>query len=229
MKNTILLLLFAPLLCAATLQKTYTVEFGVFGKIGEATFTKESNSTHYHFTIHARPYGFAKRISQNHQEILESQGRILNKIYYPSRYTKTVLKADKRQITSYTFNHKKETIYKNNQTLHPFYVPNDLLSLYFNIHHPSYQNREHYFAIGGDKKEGKVLVIKADSQKKERLKSYFSHTMNNVLLVTLFQKFFVTQLGELTLNLDSNYLPKEIFLKDAIIFGDIYASQDIKN
>jgi hypothetical protein len=217
------LIFLATHLQAKAQSATYEISYGFFGAIGEATFFKEIVDNHYTIRVSAKPYGFAKKLSGNHQEFLTSKGIIKNQIYIPHTYTKEVKTNSKYKQNSYTFNHKQKSIIKNGKKRHHFYLPNDLLTLYFNIHHPHYRDAKRFYALGGATKTGKVSVRFSTSQDKTELKKMLKLPMDKVVFVKVWQSFFSMQLGEMMINLDKKHFPKEIYMKDAIVFGDIYA------
>jgi len=227
----------ASLLSAQVLSGKYVIEYGIFGKMGTAEATLERNATRYKIEMTAVATGLAKVLSGGRVEKYRSEGRIEKGWLVPDLYTKDIAYSGKRRVKTYRFDHphKKvavsqrkfrdgKMVQESNSTL-PYYAPNDIFSLYFNILRligdcSKPYNRELY-AVGAEKKTGRVHVQTLVDPKERLLVKELLGEGDCYLKVTIFQKLFGSKGGELYLALGKDGTAKSAVLKDVVMFGDV--------
>lgn len=146
---------------------------------------------------------------------------------------------------TYKFNHKnKQILYKKDRIVDgvlqkdefeplEYYADNDLLSLFFNFAKlkAKFADKDKFnlFAVGANKKDGKIDVILPKEKILERLKSDLEESFGEFFIVFINQKIFASKKGELYLSLDESGICKKAVLKDVIFFGDIKGKLIEKN
>ena len=138
----------------------------------------------------------------------------------------------------YTFDHKTKKIIKQKEKYEdgeleskstevlPYYAENDILTLYFNFAEniKDIKAGEHkiYHAVGANPKDGKVDVLSPTGEKLEEVKeSCEGNAGDRHLIVTINQKIFQSENGELFILFDRAGETKKAVLKNVILFGDI--------
>ena len=235
-KLMFLLILFSGILFAESMHATYKIEYGIFGKMGvsDAYLTKKEGK--YKIKMVAKATGLAKVLSGGRVEVYGSSGRVVDGKLLPDTFTKDIRRSNKRRIKVYTFDHvSKKVVFheenyrdgklkdEKNETL-PYYVDNDILSLYFNIRNFIGGCEEPFakdlIAVGAEKKTGRVRVETVTGNEREKLKKSLGDEPC-YLKVTIFQKLFGSKGGELYLSLNKDFIVQRALLKDVIMFGDI--------
>lgn len=225
-----ILLLFAQIAGAKVLSASYEVSFGIFQTMGTADAQLEirDNET-YTIRIEARTVGLAKVLSKNRVEVYESHGNVVNGKLVPEKYLKIRQTNAKKTVKIYTFDHPHKTVWKESITndkrhkeKNDFYAQEDILSLFFNLKHYSQaqQNRA-FYAIGGNKTDGKIDVEFPKGVELERMKKALGEIEGNFLKVILNDQIFASTNGELLINLDKSGLCETAILEDVLFFGDI--------
>jgi len=230
-------LIFAAVgLAAATLKGHYVVEYGIFGKMGEAEATLMTRDGRYTIEMKAWATGLAKILSRNRVETYRSEGRIVAGRFVPDRFSKDIRRANKRRIKVYRFDHPhrivrfQETKYRDgrrilerNETL-PYYAKDDIFSLYFNIRQiipDCNQTFDRYLhAVGAEKQTGRIRVetLRGDARKEAKI---LLGEVPCYLRVTIFQKLFGSKGGNLYLGMRDNGIADRAILKDVVMFGDV--------
>ena len=243
MKKLFLFLVFSVVLFSKTIDATYDVEYGIFGKLGESQakiVVDEENK--YSIYITASTTGLAKHLSSNMQEKYESHGVFINDRYQPFSFTKITSKNEKIKIKEFSFDYlqKKITLtkttkkkengiwkeYKEKQVL-DFWTNEDILTLFFNLKHyiPDTTKEIHktLVAIGaGLSKKGQIDVTIPASIQKEQIKNELKKpNSNKILIVKIYNKLFNSEQGELYISLNEDGICDKSLLKDVLLFGDI--------
>ncbi|MEO1924133.1 MAG: hypothetical protein ABGX25_06455 [Nautiliaceae bacterium] len=166
--RVILLLFLATLAFSFKMEATYKAKYGLLGTIATAKGIFEKNETSYSIKTVVTAKGLAAVLSKHLIQIYISTGKVKKGILVPQKYISIRKKGDKIYKKVFIFDHKNKKIYKikyfngkleNNET-YPYYVKDDVLSLYFNL--PNYINRKQktytFYALGGRKKDGRIDV-----------------------------------------------------------------------
>lgn len=230
-----MLLLFVQTAGAQILSASYDVSFGIFQAMGNADARFEiKNDQTYTIRIEARTTGIAKLLSNNRVEIYESRGTVKNGRLIPDTYTKIRQTNEKKNIKIYTFDHTnrivwKETaeikdtnVHKEEKEKNDYYAQEDILSLFFNLKLYS-QAKENalYYAIGANKKEGRIDVVFPKNDALREMKNALGTTGGDFLKVILNERIFSSANGELLINLGNDGLCDKAILEDVLFFGDI--------
>lgn len=255
----ILLFAFAvPGLMGVTLTGKYIVSFSVFGKIGEADVSMEEMGGRYHIHVDGYLTGMAAALGAHRHETHDSYGTVHEGVYLPDRYVKDRRSDTRDETTVYTFDHKAKTVTKERTKRYvrngsrfdpaqmkivdvsedvkehavqavPYYAPNDLLSLFFNVKNflkeipRGGQSVQH--SVGATNKKGEVLITNPNGEKRRALARLMPDNDDRLITVVVDEDIFESEKGELYLNLDDNYLAIEAMLKDVLLFGDIRAKR----
>lgn len=220
----------------------YNVKFGIIGKVGKAEGTLNKENDTYHVKIFATTIGMAKAISGGRQEIMESKGIIKEGVYIPQEYLniRETVKKKKKDVVRYTFDHEKKEIKKSKtrfkegsestqEQINPFYAQDDLISIFLNhmdeIVASKPKERLKFKAIGAGH-DGDIEMFHPEGKDLERLKRDLRVGDDDVgvpIIVTINQKIFGSEKGELFLFLEPNGIVKKALLKDVALFGDFFA------
>lgn len=221
---------FFPLWAAHIQKATYEVSFGVLERIGlaEALFEIRDDQS-YSIRIEAKTEGIAKILTNNRIEVYESHGMIQDGKLIPKKYVKIRQTDAKKGIKIYTFDHlnKKivlENIHSDDWKEKPvdYYASEDILTLFFNLkHYPRKPEYQSLYALGGDKKEGKIDVVFADKNDSLMMSEALQSKSGEFMKVIVNQPIFSSERGELYLNLSEDGLCEKALLKDVLFFGDI--------
>mgnify|MGYP000721608505 CR=1 FL=1 len=112
MKKIFILIFFAMTITQAKhIEAVYDISYGLFGTLGNARATLETNATHYRATLTAKATGFAKFASNGLQEFYTSKGIIKKDTFIPQSYTEHTIKGHKNKKVTYVFNHKDKTVH----------------------------------------------------------------------------------------------------------------------
>lgn len=226
----IILSLWNPLLAAYVQKATYEVSFGVFERIGiaEALFEVRDDQT-YTIRIEAHTEGLAKALSNNRVETYESHGRVEEGRLVPLKFVKIRKTDAKKRIKIYTFDHPNKKVILENinsddwqEESYQYYASDDILSLFFNLKHISREpKRQSLYALGGNKKDGKIDVVFIDENESSVVKSALGIESGEFIKVILNEPIFSSRQGELLINLNKDGLCEKALLKDVLLFGDI--------
>lgn len=229
-KIVLFLVLLSPLLSGKVLNATYEVSYGIFQKLGiaEARFEIKEDQT-YSIKIEAKTEGLAKVLTNNRVETYESYGSIVNGHLVPQKYIKIRQTDAKKSIRIYTFDHPAKTVWRENiqsdewkKVRHDFYAPEDILSLFFNVrNHMQNQQDRSFFAIGGNKKDGRIDVGFPKNEALTEIKKKLEMEKGDYLKVILNDRIFASANGELLINLGSDGLCDKAILEDVLFFGDV--------
>ena len=234
MRFFIVVLLFIQVIVAKEIVAEYKVSFGVFGSVGKGIAFFDANSSRYHIKIYGKTSGLAKVLIGSREEVYESFGKVENGILIPDRFIKITQTTKKKRIKTFIFNHQKQEItitkvgykkgvfeFETHDKL-PFYVKNDLLSLYFNLPKILQKDKKRYvlYAVGGDRKDGRVDLFLPEGKKLKSLQKLLK--VDGLYLgVIIHQKIFASKNGELFVVIDEDGIAKKGLLKDVIMYGDI--------
>lgn len=230
MRSLLVLFLLSGVIYAKTIHASYDVSFGVFEKLGIADMSYEINDDQtYAIRIEARSEGIAKTLSNNRKEVYESYGKVVGGRLIPQKYIKTRQNDSRKVVKIYTFDHAKKVVYKENvQSIdwvkeeNPYYAADDLLTLFFNLQKEKVmdQNRT-YYAIGGDKKDGRIDVVAPQGKFLEMMKNKLGITEGKFLKVIINDPIFSSAKGELLIHLTADEVCSKAILEDVLFFGDI--------
>jgi hypothetical protein len=243
LKQLLLYLVFSLLmgtsLFAKTIYADFNVSYGIFGQIGVAKAMLKQEGRKYHIEIQLKATGLAKLLSGGREEQHISKGRIKNGLMVSDFYQ--VIKSYRNIVVKKEYRsdheHKRvEKIYQKyeGKTLRSekketlgFYATNDLLTLYFNLHHSikdkSKAQTYVYRAIGAERQQGKVSVIIPDKRELERYKEALGDTSDWYATAVIHQQIFSSKEGRLLLGVADDGITDKAVLKDVIFFGDIRA------
>lgn len=236
-KFIFIILTFMTFLNAKTIIATYKVDFGIFGKIGTAKAVLHiGKKGDYKVSIEAKATGFAKVLSGGRIEKYKSEGRVVSGMLVPHEYLGITKTSSKTREKLYIFEHQNKKIkmlkftIKNgkvakSQEYLKYYADNDILSLFFNIRkyldNFKFKGKKVLYAVGANKKNGRVDLIAPVGKELERLKSDLGRKKGHFLKVFINQKIFASKRGELFLDINDDGICTKAVLKDVILFGDI--------
>ena len=212
MKKLIILII-AVLSYSFSMTATYQAKYGWFGTIGEAQGYFEKNATNYKITTFSK---ITKFIDFKNYHI--SQGIIKKGILTPLIYKNIIIRGDKKYTLLYRFDYKKKKIYKlkykNGHLLYKrimdFFTNNDILTLYFNLPKIMRENKETFYALGGQKHTGRVDVEILSKGKITKIKA------------NLYNKIFAGDKGILYLDIKtSNWVTLNGIVKNVLKIGDL--------
>ncbi len=107
----------------------------------------------------------------------------------------------------------------------PYKAQNDLLSLFFNVRTllgDIPRGREKAETTAGAKGEkGEITITNPAGKKRKEIARLMRDNEDRFVTVVINQDIFQSDKGELFINLDADYLAKEVMLKDVLLFGDI--------
>jgi len=217
-----------------SIEAEYRVDYGFFGKVGEAKAFFEENATSYHILTEGRTTGFAKVLSGGIVERYESRGKVVGGKLLPLEFIKSRTKRHKRSVKRFKFDYDKrivtitKRIYKRGKlvaTTHdtlPYFASEDLLTLFFNMQKrlKNAKGTLHFKAVGGDRKSGAVDILIPKGQERSKIKRVLK-AEGFYIVVIIHQKIFSSKRGVLYIVLDDTGIAKKAMLKDVIMFGDI--------
>jgi len=234
MRYVFLILITFVFLFSKTMEAEYYAKYGIFGTIAEAFASYEINSTDYRIYTRSKALGLAATLSKHMVQTYSSTGKVVNGRLIPVTYVATRKKGDDFYKRIYTFNHSEKKIvrikYKNgkleaNETL-PYYTPDDVLSLYFNL--PYYLNRSPkrniytFYALGGRKSDGRVDVTFPTGEELEDVKDVFDNEKGIYVKANLYNKVFAGDKGILYLVIEpENWVTLKGMVKNVLKIGDL--------
>ncbi len=237
----ILVIILPIYLFSVELQNNYEISFGIFGTLGKAKTYINRDEKRYNIIVEAYADGFAKYLSNYRKETYESKGIVKDNLLYPIEYKKIKSTYSYTKVKKYIFDHEnqkviieKDDFYKDtNETIsskeeYKYYAQNDILSLYFNIINLiKDETKEHliFNAIGAKEDNGRVDIIKPNSEDIEEIKNLMEIYTDNFLRVKINQKIFSSSDGEMIINIDKDNNCNKVILKDVLLFGDIIAEK----
>ena len=237
----ILVIILPIYLFSVELQNNYEISFGIFGTLGKAKTYINRDEKNYNIIVEAYADGFAKYLSNYRKETYESKGIVKDNLLYPLEYKKIRSTYSYTKVKKYIFDHEnqkviieKDDFYKDtNETIsskeeYKYYAQNDILSLYFNIINLiKDETKEHltFNAIGAKKDNGRVDIIKPNSEELKEIKNLMEIYTDNFLRVKINQKIFSSSDGEMIINIDKDNNCNKVILKDVLLFGDITAEK----
>lgn len=238
MRRIVAAVVTAVALWAGPVDTAYDVSFGIFDKLGRATAVYRAEGSRYTMTIGAKATGTAAFLSGGREDRYESTGTIVGGRYRPDRYVTTSRSSGGQKRTVYLFDHDERQIRQtkeeaingrfvatSTQTI-PYYAPDDILTLYFSvldrIETLRTGMRYSFYAVGANKKDGRVDVTVADGAAQEELRRDLGYAPGDrYLIVVINQKIFSSANGELALRIASDGTCTRAVLKDVLFFGDI--------
>jgi hypothetical protein len=230
----LLLLILTIFLNAKTMIASYYAKYGIFGTIAEANAIYEVNSTDYKIYTQSKALGLAAALSKHMVQTYSSIGKIINGRLVPTAYISTRKKGNDFYKRVYLFDHTDKKIirlkYKNgkleaNETM-PYYTPDDVLSLYFNL--PYYFKKKGkkslytFYALGGRKSDGRVDVTFPKGKELEKVKDTFNGVKGIYIKANLYNKVFAGDKGILYLVIDpKNWVTIKGMVKNVLKIGDL--------
>ncbi len=227
----IFLLILGILAYSKTITATYSAKYGWFGTIATAKGVYERNETDYKITTTVKTEGIAASLSGHLIETYISEGKIINKRLVPMRYIMDIKRKGNDYYRIFIFDHKHKTVlkkrFKNGKLTKEykyFYAPDDILSLYWNL--PLYLSKEKkdvytFYAIGGNKKDGRVDISFPKGEELQKLKEIFK-TKGTYLKANLYNKVFAGDKGLLYLVIDpTNWVTVAGMVKNVLKIGDL--------
>jgi predicted DNA-binding antitoxin AbrB/MazE fold protein len=219
---------------AKTLTATYDISYGVLKNMGisEAYLNIDKNNK-YIIRITGKTTGIAKILSNGRIEKYESTGVFENGVFKPLKYTKIRETNFSKTIKTYTFNHEKKTITKetvskddSKKEMNEYYAKDDILSLFFNIkEYMKKNNNNKFYAIGGKKEDGSVLINKIEDNEKIKIMKIMNIEKGDIIRVKIEEDIFSSKKGELYVNLNDENIAEKSILLDVLFFGDIIAKK----
>ena len=210
----------ATFLFGFSMRAEYEAKYGWFGVIAEATGYFEKNATDYRIETSFHPVGFVSKISKHMRQKYVSYGKVKDGILIPERYVSHRINDDKNEKKIFLFDHNRKKIvvlkYRFGKLVYkkelPYYVKDDILTLYFNL--PKYFNSQKeytFYALGGRRKDGRIDV--------EILKR---NSLITKIRANLYNKIFVGDRGILFLNIESdNWVTLSGIVKNVLKIGDL--------
>lgn len=216
----------------------YKVGYGFF-TLGEAhAFLTIDADGGYKTVVNVQTTGLAKTLSGNRRERYESRGRVIGGLLVPDRYESTVYYRDRKRFKGYYFDHTSRLVNeiqerckdgrcKHQSKLLEEYAPDDLLTLYHNVgarFETQKEDRLALSAVGADE----PVVIERPTGKLLREAERTFDTEGLYLVVTINQKIFTSDKGELFLNIDADRIATLAVLKRTLLFGDVWGELEKK-
>lgn len=99
-----------------TIEASYDVSYGLFGKLGVANTKVKIEHNSYTINIVAKATGLAKTLSNGKEEIYTSTGTIENGTFVPKTFTKQTNTNSKKRTKKYTFDYINNKIYLEKTT-----------------------------------------------------------------------------------------------------------------
>lgn len=256
MKKIVLLfiLLTTTLLSSSKLiSARYEIMYGSFLPLGIATANiKIDKKNNYEISIEAQTTGLANILSNNRSETYKSTGILENGKFIPKEFTKIKQDNLNKSIRKFIFKNKnkeilveqnseeKQRVYdsnfdvsykikkENKRYILDYYAKEDILSLFFNLKeiYPTYKKGINYElkALGANKTKGIInLLVPQDM---EELNKYLKTESTVKFIVSINQKIFQSEKGELMISLDNHGFCDYAVLKDVLFFGDISAKME---
>ena len=238
MKIIILLVIFITSLVSSdyNIKAKYEITYGILGSIGDATADLRVEKGTYKIKLQAKARGFVKILSKSRVETHESTGIVKDGRFLPTIFISSKKRGSKTDIKRYLFDHDKKFVKLLQTTIRgdkkvdtksilPYFAKDDILTLFFNLKYfigEDYKpkNGQKLFAVGANKKNGEVLLYKADSKMYKNLLKEFKKS-EHPLVVILNQRIFASQKGEMIIDLNSDGICTSALLKDVVMFGDI--------
>jgi hypothetical protein len=243
---SLFLLLIASLLADTNERNvSYKISYGIFGKLGNANASiKIDSNSSYIITLQASATGVASILSLGKKEIYESKGEYKDGKFIPQIYTKRVENLIKKRVDTHIIDHGKKTIsrhriineqvgdhwreYETNTTL-PYFAPNDILSLFFNISFfvSDFKSPKSYtlYAVGASNETGRIDIIIPQKDQKKQLQKSLQTTLE-VAKVSIHQEIFSSKSGELLIAMREDGICAKALLQDVLLFGDIIGEID---
>jgi len=222
----------------------YKVTFGIVGKVGEARGELSIDAQNrYRIAIVARATGMAGILSHGRIETLESTGTIKKGVFVPLIYTNIRDRSSRgdKDVVVYRFDHNavkivkeksryfKEQLRSHQESVSPFYVPDDILSIFFNhireLKSAEPGERFRFRAIGSGHEDGFIDIQYPEGEKLEELNDTMEDDPEGGvnLIAIIHQKIFSSKSGELFLHLSKEGVATQAVLKDVAMFGDFSA------
>jgi len=230
----ILLFLIAVLGYSYTMIATYEAKYGIFGTIATAKGVFEKNETSYSIDTTSKAEGIAAMLSKHMVQKYSSIGIVKDGRLIPQKYISFRKKGKDTYKRVYVFDHENKKIirykYKNGkfeikETM-PYYTPDDVLSLYFNL--PYYfkklGKKELYtfYALGGRKSDGRVDVTFPKDEELKKLKKVFHNEKGVYIKGNLYNKVFAGDKGILYLVINpQNWVTLRGVVKNVLKIGDL--------
>ncbi len=203
----------------------YRITYGLFGQIGLSRSSLIRQGDHYHVEIRAEATGIAKVMSGGRVESYASYGVIKKGKLIPQRFVIRTKKGKHFfEEHRFVFDHlarkvrdyhrvKTDEGEVTHETTLPFYAPDDILTLFFNL--PFYlkqsckaQKRCLLYAVGANDKNGLVTITPLGNRR---------------FRVVLHRRIFASKEGEMFIHLTKEGLCDRALLKDVVFFGDVKA------
>ncbi len=244
MKKTIL---FVIMLLSCTsyaavknLDATYSVSYGIFGKLGVSKAHLETNGNTYTIKVSAKTTGIVKRLSQNRQEYYISKGHVVDGILVSDSLEVRRSHGSKADVKRYVIDHKNKKVtkfyikkragkvYQNDSKVLDFYSKDDLLTLYFNLSKIIDFNKAGSYelsAVGAEKQNGKVSIVVPDAKQHAAYEKALGKGEFDYLTAIVYQKLFQSNRGELMIAIGKDGIAEKAVLKDLILYGDLTAKR----
>ncbi len=214
----------------------YDVSYGIIGDVGKAHATLNIEEGTYKISIQVEGKGLAKFFSKGRKEVYESTGVLKDGDFIPNLFVKNRTWGSKQQRKRYFFNHDKKEIVviktdvnggkvEESRELLPYYAPNDILTLFFNLRtligkdlRPDKKIQLH--AVGANKHDGHLSIEVPNKKLEKKIKGLLKRD-DNLLIVILNQKIFSSKNGEFFVNITQKGLCDRVVLKDVLFYGDL--------
>ena len=222
------------------LDATYSVSYGLFGKLGISEAHLDTDGTRYSIEVSAKTTGIVKRLSQNRQEHYISQGHVVDGMLVSDSLEVRRSHGDKVSIKRYSIDHKKKEvvksyikkragkIYQNDSEILDFYSKDDLLTLYFNLSKIIDLKKSGTYAlgaVGAEKQQGKISIVIPDTKHLALYEKVLGKGEFDYLTAIVYQKLFQSNRGELMLVIGKDGIAEKAVLKDLILYGDLTAKR----
>lgn len=233
----IILFIFSALIAKdLTIDAKYNIGFGLFGKIGTADMRVEVKDGKYKISSKASANGLAASLSRDRFELYESEGVVEDGVFIPHTYKTLVQNKSKYDKSVYDIYHDAKRVLRYRERINdenekqisqevvPYYGPDDLMSLFFNLSTRMEGAKDgesrKLIAVGGERKSGEVEIFYPAALEQTELRKKYKQD-GKVIKVRINQPVFISESGELLLFLDNQGLCQKGVLEGLLIFGDV--------
>ncbi len=110
MKPIIMILTLTMTLFATEISTRYDVNVGLFGKVGYADLEVQTTKDTYTAKLKAVTTGAAAKLTSGREETYVSEGKIVNGLFLPERFTHTKKTKSAKRVQTYHIDHTTHTV-----------------------------------------------------------------------------------------------------------------------
>ncbi len=217
------------------MRADYDVSYGILGKIGTAHCRLEVDHGTYMIEVEVESTGLAKFLSHDRKERYRSTGLIQKGKLVPKIFAKERQSSQRDEDKKYFFDHKAKSIKVMESlkrsgkssakvTMLPYYAPNDILTLFFNLDAMTKDSNLKQWlrlsAVGARKQDGAIDIKLPDEQEKREYQEILG-IGTHLLMVALNQQIFSSKEGLFVIHIDKHGVCDRFVLKDVLLGGDL--------